>query len=98
MGPANLYPLPFLYFSPVYTASQLPPTMIIHTDVDRIIPITQAYELEQALRDAGVYVEVLYYEDVSHYLQIGEDMTESGEEMFWQVLEFLESQTGSREE
>ena len=47
------------------------------------------------MRDAGVYVEVLYYEDVSHYLQIGEDMTESGEEMFWKVLEFLEAQTGN---
>ena len=93
LGPANLYPLPFLYFSPVYTAASLPPTMIIHTDVDRIIPISQAYELEKELRDAGVYVEVLYYEDVSHYLQIGDDMTESSEEMFWQVLKFLEAQT-----
>ena len=93
MGPANLYPLPFLYFSPVYTASALPPTMIIHTDVDRIIPISQAYELEKELRDAGVYVEVLYYEDVSHYLQIGDDLTESGKEMFWQVLKFLEAHT-----
>ena len=98
LGPANIYPLPFLYYSPVYTASQLPPTMIIHTDVDRIIPISQAYELEKALRAAGVYVEVLYYEDVSHYLQIGDDMTESGKEMFWQVLKFLEAQTEESEE
>ena len=98
LGPANIYPLPFLYYSPVYTASHLPPTMIIHTHVDRIIPISQAYELEEALRAAGVYVEVLYYDDVSHYLQIGEDMTESGEEMFWQVLKFLEAQTGKNEE
>ncbi len=93
LGPANIYPLPFLYYSPVYTASHLPPTMIIHTEVDRIIPINQAYELEEALRVAGVHAEVLYYEDVSHYLQIGEDMTESGEEMFWRVLAFLEAQT-----
>lgn len=98
LGPANIYPLPFLYFSPVYTASHLPPTMIIHTEVDRIIPISQAYEMEEALRDAGVHVEVLYYEDVSHYLQIGEDLTESGKEMFWQVLKFLESQTATIEE
>ena len=98
LGPANIYPLPFLYYSPVYTASQLPPTMIIHTDVDRIIPISQAYELEEALRTAGVYVEALYYEDVSHYLQIGDDMTESGKEMFWQVLKFLEAQTAESEE
>ena len=98
LGPANLYPLPFLYYSPVYTASGLPPTMIIHTDVDRIIPISQAYELEKELRDAGVYVEVLYYEDVSHYLQIGDDLTESGKEMFWQVLKFLASQTAQNGE
>ena len=98
LGPANIYPLPFLYYSPVYTASQLPPTMIIHTNVDRIIPISQAYELEEALRAAGVYVEVLYYEDVSHYLQIGDDMTESGKEMFWQVLKFLGAQTAKSEE
>ena len=93
LGPANIYPLPFLYYSPVYTASHLPPTMIIHTGVDRIIPIGQAYELESALRAAGVPVEVLYYEDVSHYLQIGDDITESGQEMFWQVLTFLEART-----
>ena len=97
LGPANIYPLPFLYFSPVYTASHLPPTLIIHTDVDRIIPIGQAYELEKALRAAGVQVEVLYYGDVSHYLRIGDDMTESGKEMFWRVLTFLETQTARRE-
>jgi len=93
LGPANLFPLQFLYFSPVYTASHLPPTMIIHTMVDRIIPISQAYEMEGALRAAGVPLEVLYYEDESHYLQIGEDMTESGEEMFWKTLAFLEKHT-----
>ena len=93
LGPANLFPLTFLYFSPVYTASRLPPTMIIHTEVDRIIPIGQAYEMEGALRAAGVPLEVLYYEDESHYLQIGEDMTESGEEMFWKTLAFLEKHT-----
>ena len=96
LGPANIYPLPFLYFSPVYTASHLPPTMIIHTGVDRIIPIGQAYELERALRAAGVEVEVLYYEDVSHYLQIGDDLTDAGEEMFWQVLAFVEAQTAGK--
>ena len=98
LGPANLFPLTFLYFSPVYTASHLPPTMIIHTEVDRIIPISQAYEMEEALRAAGVPLEVLYYEDESHYLQIGDDMTESGEEMFWKTLAFLEKHTKNRAE
>ena len=88
LGPANLYPLPFLRYSPVYTAGELPPTLIVHTDADRIIPIDQAYELEAALRKAGVPVEVFYYQDVSHYLQVGEDMTPAGEAMFYRVVEF----------
>ncbi len=88
LGPANLYPLPFLRYSPVYTPGELPPTLIVHTDADRIIPIDQAYELEAALRKAGVPVEVFYYQDVSHYLQVGENMTPAGETMFYRVVEF----------
>lgn len=90
LGAANLYPLPFLRYSPVYTAAQLPPTLIIHTHVDDIIPVDQAEQLETALRKSGVPVEVFYYEDVSHYLQIGEDLTETGESMFWLVVDFID--------
>lgn len=88
LGPPNLYPLAFLRYSPVYTAAQLPPTLIIHTDADRIIPISQAYELEAALRVAGVPVTVFYYQDVSHYLQIDDQMTDAGREMFYRVVDF----------
>jgi acetyl esterase/lipase len=90
LGVPNLYPLQLLRYSPVYTAAQLPPTLIIHTDADRVTPINQAYALEEALREAGVPVEVFYYQDVSHYLQIGEDMTEAGVAMFNLLLEFFE--------
>ncbi len=93
LGPANIYPVPFLRFSPVYTAAHLPPTLIIHTDADAIIPIDQAYQLEAALRAADVPVEVFYYRDVSHYLQIGEDITEAGKAMFGLVLDFVERYT-----
>lgn len=88
LGPPNLYPLAFLRYSPVYTAAQLPPTLIIHTDADHIIPISQAYELEAALRKAGVPVTVFYYQDVSHYLQIDDQMTDAGREMFYRVADF----------
>ena len=88
LGLPNLYPLDFLRFSPVYTAAQLPPTLIIHTDVDHVIPIDQAYQLEAALRANHVPVEVYYYKDVSHYLQIDENMTAQGREMFYRVLTF----------
>jgi acetyl esterase/lipase len=93
LGPANLYPSGFLSYSPVYTAAQLPPTLIIHTDADVIIPIDQAYQLEAALRTAGVPVDVFYYEDVSHYLQIGEDLTPAGQEMYGLILHFVEEHT-----
>ncbi|MFN8487993.1 MAG: carboxypeptidase regulatory-like domain-containing protein [Caldilineaceae bacterium] len=88
LGLPNLYPLDFLRFSPVYTAAQLPPTLIIHTAVDHVIPIDQAYQLEAALRANQVPVEVYYYKDVSHYLQIDENMTDQGREMFYRVLAF----------
>jgi acetyl esterase/lipase len=90
LGPPNLYPLFFLRYSPVYTAAQLPPTLIIHTAVDKVTPISQAYELEAALKAAGVPLEVFYYEDVSHYLQIGDDLTEAGKQMYNLVIDFAQ--------
>ncbi len=87
-GPPNLYPLPFLMYSPVYSAGELPPTMIIHTAADEIMRIEQARELEAAARAAGVPVETYYYEDVSHYLGIGANMTDAGREMFYKIVDF----------
>ena len=89
LGLPNLFPLPFLRYSPVYSAAELPPTMVIHTAADRITPINQAYRLERALAGAGVPAEVFYYEDVSHYLQIGENLTETGAEMYYRILDFV---------
>lgn len=89
LGFADLFPLTFLSYSPVYTAGELPPTMVIHTAADHVTPIDQAYQLEAALKAAGVPVEPFYYEDVSHYLQIGEDMTDAGKEMFTRILDFI---------
>lgn len=88
LGPPTLYPLPFLMYSPVYSASQLPPTMIIHTAADEILRIEQAHELEAAVRAAGTPVETYYYEDVSHYLGIGANMTDAGREMFYKIVDF----------
>jgi acetyl esterase/lipase len=88
LGAPNLYPLQFLRYSPVYTAAQLPPTLIIHTAADKVTPIDQAYQLEAALKAADVPVEVFYYEDVSHYLQIGDDLSEAGQEMYHLILDF----------
>jgi acetyl esterase/lipase len=88
LGAPNLYPLLMLRYSPIFTAAQLPPTLIIHTDVDRVTPIDQAYALEAALQAAGVPVDTFYYADVSHYLQIGDDLTEAGKAMYELILDF----------
>lgn len=89
LGLPDLLPLPFLRLSPLYSAGELPPTLIIHTAADKVIPISQAYALERALREAGVPVEAYYYEDTSHYIQIGPQMTEAGKSMFERILEYV---------
>jgi dipeptidyl aminopeptidase/acylaminoacyl peptidase len=89
LGPAHIYPLPYLRLSPVYTASHLPPTFIVHTAADRIFTIDQAYQLEAALRVAGVPVETHYYDDDSHYLMIGEDITPASMEVYDRILAYI---------
>ena len=89
LGPPNIYPLPFLMYSPVYVADELPPTMIVHTAADEILRIEQAYELADAVRAANISVETYYYEDVSHYLGIGENLTDAGREMFYKIVDFV---------
>lgn len=90
LGPPHLFPLTFLNYSPVYAASQFPPTLIIHTAADTIIPIQQAYDFEAALRKQNIPVEVFYYEDASHYLQIDENLTDAGIEMFYHILNYAQ--------
>jgi acetyl esterase/lipase len=90
LGQPNLQPLDILKYSPVYKADHLPPALVIHTSADAILPIEQAYALADALEAAQVPVETFYYDDVSHYLQIGEEMTAEGREMFELVLEFID--------
>jgi acetyl esterase/lipase len=91
LGAPNLNPLLFLRYSPVYTASQLPPSLIIHTAADKVSPIDQAYQLEAALRGAGVPLITYYYEDVSHNLPIGDNLTPAGETMYQLILDFVQT-------
>ena len=73
LGLPNLYPLPFLRYSPSTPPvscrrpwSSTPSRTKSRASSRRIM-------LEDALRAAGVPVEAYYYDDVSHYLQIGEN-------------------------
>jgi dipeptidyl aminopeptidase/acylaminoacyl peptidase len=53
--------------SPIaYIASAKTPTLIQHGELDRRVPIANAYELRQALEDRGVPVEMIVYKGFGH--------------------------------
>ena len=53
--------------SPIaYINSARTPTLIQHGELDRRVPIANAYELRQALEDKGVKVEMIVYKGFGH--------------------------------
>jgi acetyl esterase/lipase len=68
LGRPDRDPAFFYGFSPVFYADKLPPTFVIHTFNDEVIPYNQAKALAAALAAAGVPHELLLYEDTTHYL------------------------------
>ena len=53
--------------SPIaYIKSAHTPTLIQHGELDRRVPIANAYELRQALEDKGVKVEMIVYKGFGH--------------------------------
>jgi dipeptidyl aminopeptidase/acylaminoacyl peptidase len=53
--------------SPIaYIARARTPTLIQHGELDRRVPIANAYELRQALEDRGVPVEMIVYKGFGH--------------------------------
>lgn len=89
LGTANAKPLGFMEFAPVYSAGIMPPMFLIHTFEDEMVPIEQSYEYAAALEAAGVEVRTHYFEDESHYIQIGERTSEVTKELFQMVLAYL---------
>jgi acetyl esterase/lipase len=68
LGRPDRDPAFFYGFSPVFYAGRLPPTFVIHTTNDEVIPPNQAEALAAALAAANVPHELLLYEDTTHYL------------------------------
>jgi dipeptidyl aminopeptidase/acylaminoacyl peptidase len=53
--------------SPIaYIKNARTPTLIQHGELDRRVPIANAYELRQALEDKGVKVEMIVYKGFGH--------------------------------
>lgn len=54
--------------SPItYIKSACTPTLIQHGDADRRVPIPNAYELYQGLRDMGVETELVIFKNMGHW-------------------------------
>jgi dipeptidyl aminopeptidase/acylaminoacyl peptidase len=68
MGRPDREPDFFFAYSPIFFANQLPPTLIVHTYADEVIPYSQATALDLAMAEAGVPHDLLLYQDTTHYL------------------------------
>jgi hypothetical protein len=68
LGRPDQDPAFFFAYSPVFFADRLPPTLIVHTYADEVIPYNQATALDAAMAAAGVPHDLLLYEDTTHYL------------------------------
>lgn len=68
LGRPDRDPAFFFNLSPVFHAAHLPPTLVVHTYNDEVIPYNQAQALAAALGTAGVPHELLLYQDTTHYL------------------------------
>ena len=49
-----------------YIKTARTPTLIQHGELDRRVPIANAYELRQALEDKGMRVEMIVYKGFGH--------------------------------
>jgi len=89
LGRPDRYPEVYLGYSPAFFAKHLPPTLVVHTTADEVIPPDQAERLAAALDEAGVPYELFLYEDTTHYLdQV--NVTPDTAELYRRLTEFLD--------
>jgi acetyl esterase/lipase len=76
----------FFESSPInYVTSQSAPTLLLHGDKDAIVPIEQAYMLQQKLEENGVFNKLIVYPGLGHDGWTGNDLNDS----FLQVEAFI---------
>lgn len=88
LGRPDRDPAFFFDFSPVFYAAHLPPTFIVHTTNDEVIPYQQAEAMAEALAEAGIPHELLLYTDTTHYLD-AYNPTPGTELVYERVLDYV---------
>jgi hypothetical protein len=90
LGRPDRYPEVYLGYSPAVFAEHLPPTLVVHTTADEVIPPNQAQRLAEALEEAGVPYELFLYHDTTHYLdQV--NVTPDTAELYRRLTQFLDT-------
>lgn len=92
LGRPDQDPAFFFAYSPVFFAERLPPTLIVHTYADEVIPYTQATALAAAMRSAGVPYDLFLYEDTTHYLD-AYNPTQATHRVYERVVAFANEHT-----
>jgi len=89
LGRPDRYPEIYLGYSPAFQAAHLPPTFVVHTTADEVIPPNQAVRFADALAAAGVTHELFLYRDTTHYLdQV--NITPDTAELYHRLVAFLD--------
>ena len=70
LGRPDRVPDFYMQHSMTFHAAHLPPTLVVHTTADKVIPYNQSLRLDEALTAAGTTHELYIYEDTSHYLDL----------------------------
>ena len=89
LDPPDMAPDVYLGYSMAFYAAHLPPTLVVHTKVDEVVPYNQSLRLADALQAAGVTHELFIYEDTSHYLD-PEHATPGTAELYRRLVTFLD--------
>jgi len=92
MGRPDRDPAFFFAYSPIFFADRLPPTLIVHTYADEVIPYNQAIALDAAMTEAGVPHDLLLYEDTTHYLDTY-NPTQATHMVYERIVAFAKEQT-----
>ena len=89
LGRPDRYPEIYLRYSPAFHAKHMPPTFVVHTTADEVIPPNQAVRFAHALAAAGVTHELFLYRDTTHYLdQV--NITPDTAELYRRLVAFLD--------
>jgi carboxymethylenebutenolidase len=75
------------------TASRLPAVLVLHGNADRVVPVTEAYALEELLKERSVHYRMKIYEGAKHGYD-SEPASGIAKDSYRQVVQFFLNELG----